>query len=91
MAKPSQVRIGDRVRDTINGFKGIATGRTEYINGCRQFLVKPEGLDKDGKPIDGIWLDEQNLVVVDAQILTEPFPLRGAVATGGPDRHERAV
>lgn len=85
------MRIGDRVGHRINGFTGIVTGKTEYINGCRQFLVSPESLDKDGKPTDGIWVDEQNLEVIVEQVLPDPFPVGGAPATaGGPDRHERA-
>ena len=88
------MKIGDRVKDTINGFAGIATGRTEYSNGCRQFFVKPEKLDKDGKQIDGVWLDEQTLEVITAGVKPDPFavpvgqPAKAATA-GGPDRSTR--
>lgn len=85
------VHIGDRVTDTINHFSGLVTGRTEYLNGCRQFLVKPEKLDKNGKVNDGMWIDEQNLKVVDSQVLPDPFLVPGAAAVaGGPDRREPA-
>jgi hypothetical protein len=83
-------KIGDRVRDRINGFQGIATGRTEYINGCRQFLVKPDKLDKDGKPIDGLWIDEQNLELIQSQVYPDPFVGEAAPTAGGPDRRERS-
>jgi hypothetical protein len=84
------MQIGDRVKDRISGFSGITTGRTEYINGCRQFLVKPEKVKDDGDKLDGIWIDEQTLEVVNPQVYADPF-LRGAVPkVGGPDRRERA-
>ena len=84
------VRIGDRVIDRISGFKGITTGRTEYLNGCRQFCIKPEGLDKDGKLHDVVWMDEQNLEVLVAQVLPDPFLTSKTATHGGPDRKERA-
>lgn len=86
------VRIGDRVRDRINGFSGVATGRTEYLNGCRQFLVKPDKLKEDGGTIDGLWIDEQNLLVTEPQVFADPFAPSSVVpAVGGPDRRERST
>jgi len=85
------MQLGDQIRDKINGFTGVATGMTEYINGCRQFLLKPTGL-KDGKPIEGQWIDEQHLEVVVAQVIANPFAKPSAPArAGGPDRSERAT
>jgi hypothetical protein len=83
--------IGDRVEHRINGFKGIATGRTEYLNGCRQFLVQPEKLDKEGKPVEGQWIDEQHLTVVTSQVFSDPFSTGTTATAGGPDRAERAT
>lgn len=84
------MKLGDRVKDKFNGFIGITTGRTEYINGCRQFLVKPEKLDKDGKPQDALWLDEQNLELVTPGVMSDPFASMNAPAiAGGPDSRER--
>ncbi len=86
---PSRIRIGDRIKDSISGFAGIATGKCEYINGCRQWLIKPDSLDKDGKMIDGVWIDEQHVEVVKSQVLPEPTAFaadlnKAAVLTGGP-------
>jgi hypothetical protein len=81
------ISIGSRVKDTINGYAGLAVGRIEYLNGCRQFLVKPEELDKDGKPQDGVWIDEQNLEFI-VTIRADPFALNGFAQAGGPDRAE---
>jgi hypothetical protein len=84
----TKVRIGSRVTDIINGFSGLAVGRIEYLNGCRQFLVKPEKLDKDGKPLDGVWIDEQNLLF-EMKVLEDPFATSTSPTKGGPDRAER--
>lgn len=84
------MRIGDRVRHNIHGLTGLITGRTEYRNGCRQFLVERESLDKDGKTFDGIWTDEQNLELVDEQVFADPFYIdikpKAKATAGGPDR-----
>jgi hypothetical protein len=66
------VMLGDRVQDKINGFTGIAIGRAEYLFGCIQVLVAPEGLDKDGKPPDGHWLDEDRVKVVEPDAMVRP-------------------
>jgi len=42
---------GSRVRDTVTGFEGIATGRTVWMNGCVRISIEPTEL-KDGKPMD---------------------------------------
>lgn len=52
--------LGTPVKCDITNFRGIATGKCIYINGCVQYLVKPE-VDKDGKMLDGEWIDSQQL------------------------------
>ena len=54
------LEMGDKVRDTITGFKGRIVARCQYINGCDQCLVKP-GVGKDGKMPVGEWIDDQQL------------------------------
>lgn len=85
------IRLGDRVEHKLNGLRGIASGRTEYMNGCRQFLIQQEKLDKDGKGIEGVWYDEQWLTVVDEQVLKDPFISGQPAYAGGPDRSERST
>jgi hypothetical protein len=84
----TKISLGCRVTDTVNGFTGLVTGRLEYLNGCRQFLVKPEALDKDGKPQDGIWIDEQYLNL-NVKLMPDPFTDNPNPTRGGPDRAER--
>ena len=84
-----KIALGDRVHDRITGFAGIVTGRLEYLEGRRQFLLKPEKLDKDGKIIDGQWIDEQYLEIVLSGIYPDPFAVSAAPKRGGPGRSER--
>lgn len=75
------VNLGDKVKDTISGFVGIATGRSEYLYGCVRICVTPAEM-KDGKPIDPLWFDEDQLSMVeDASV---PRPESAAVRAGGP-------
>jgi hypothetical protein len=54
--------MGRTVADKITGFAGVVTAHIEYLSGCHQSSVNP-GLDKDGKPQENQWFDDQRLVV----------------------------
>ena len=54
------VELGQKVKDSITGFEGIATGKCIYLNGCIQIQVRPIEL-RDGRMIDSEWIDEQRL------------------------------
>jgi hypothetical protein len=43
------MKPGDMVLDRISGFKGVATCRPEYLNGCVRWQISPQELH-DGKP-----------------------------------------
>lgn len=55
------MQIGERVKDMINGFKGVVTARAEYLYGCVRLLVEPEALKNDGDIREAQWIDEQRL------------------------------
>lgn len=61
------IRIGETAKDSITGFKGVVTARTEYLNGCARLAVQPTKLGKDGKPIEAQYFDEPQLVVIPAK------------------------
>lgn len=94
-----QHNLGDRVKDTVSGLTGILTSRSEHLYGCNRYWVQPQEV-KDGKPVDGCWLDEAAIQIIDAQAITptryrvvdetkEPArPLRRA---GGPTTQPRSV
>jgi len=55
-----EVKLGDKVKDKVTGFTGIAYAKTEYLNGCVQMDIKPR-VDKDGRPQDGMCIDIEQL------------------------------
>ena len=57
------VKLGDKARDTVTGFEGTVTSRTEYISGCTRVGLQP-GVDKDGKIPDAQHFDEPMLEVL---------------------------
>jgi hypothetical protein len=70
------IRLGDKVKDSVTGFTGIAIGRTEWLHGCARIIVQPTGVMKDGKLYDTQQFDEPQLVILK----------RGAVPQG---EHEK--
>lgn len=80
-AKPMsfKIELGSKVRSKLNGYTGIVAGRTEWLYGCRRYNVQAQEL-KDGKPVDMIGADEDELEVLDQ---AEPHAVK---STGGPQR-----
>ena len=60
----SKIKLGDKVKDKITGFIGVAVARTEFLNGCVQYEVQPKRLDKDHKIVESVSIDEQSLEVM---------------------------
>lgn len=75
------VKLGDRVKDSITGFMGIAIGKTEGLHGCMRFGVEPEALH-EGKPIEAQWFDDQRLELVEE--LEPPVSKDSVAESGGP-------
>ena len=60
----TEIKLGDKVKCKITGFVGIATARTEFLNGCIQYMVTGK-VGKDNKMVlDDAQIDEQSLEVV---------------------------
>lgn len=38
----NELKLGDLVQDRVTGVKGIATSKTEFLNGCLQVEVTPK-------------------------------------------------
>lgn len=73
----ANLKLGDKVRDTVTGLEGIAIAKTEWLNGCFRWTVQPP-IDKDGKVPEAHSVDEHQLIVV-----TEKTHVPNR-ATGGP-------
>ena len=76
----SKINLGDKVKDSVTGFKGIAIGRMLWLHGCDRIIVQPEGLNKEGKPFDNHTFDEPQLIVIGKKKVKE-----GKHKTGGFD------
>ena len=57
------IKLGDKVKCKYTGLIGVAVGRTEFINGCIQYLVAPKAT-KVGILPDEIGIDETALEVI---------------------------
>lgn len=80
------IGLGDKVKDRFSPYTGYVHGVAAYITGCTQFLVRPRTLGEDGKPKDGVWLDETAVV---KECDGEPVEL--GVPRGGPSAADAAV
>lgn len=74
-----KIELGDKVRDQVTGYEGIAVARTEWLHGCARITVQPANLDKDGKPPETVTFDELQLTRVVEQVVAS-----GNRGTGGP-------
>lgn len=73
------IKLGDKVQDTVTGFKGIAVGKTTWLHGCDRITVQPEGVNKEGKIFDAQSFDEPQL-----RVLAKKKKKEGSHKTGGP-------
>lgn len=67
------INLGDRVKDTITGIKGIVIGKTDWLYGCRRIVIQPEEA-KDGKPAESFSVDEPQVVLVKAGVIAHAVP-----------------
>jgi len=74
------VILGERYRDVVSGWEGVATARYEYMNGCVRIEIS--GADKDGKP-EGFVFDIQQIEAVEAPAV----PATPVATVGGPRSH----
>ncbi len=63
MSQKNDEFFGKEAKDKITGFKGIITGRIDYLYGCSQYCLNPP-LDKDGKKQNIEWFDEGRIEII---------------------------
>lgn len=68
MSTDFRFNLGDKVKDHITGLAGIVVSRSESLYGCNRYWLQPQEV-KDGKPVDGCWLDEDSLELVTANAI----------------------
>ncbi len=75
------VKLGDKVKDVVSGFTGIAVSQHIYLQGCHRFSVQPP-LKKDGTLPDAGSFDEPQLKVIKAGVVRKGVEKN----PGGPER-----
>lgn len=75
-------QLGDLVKDTISGFKGIVVAKTYWLANCVRITVAANYL-QDGKPIDTQCFDEPQIEVLKAK--NRP---KAKILTGGDQRKQ---
>lgn len=68
--KMNKIKLGDKVKDKISGLSGIATARTEFLNGCVQYTVSRKlGKNQELNPMGEPSIDEMCLEVVEERVI----------------------
>lgn len=57
------IELGDKVKDTVTGFTGIAVAKVTYLQGCDRFAVQAP-VKKNEKPQEWQYFDEPQLKVI---------------------------
>ncbi len=65
------VELGDKVKDTVTGFSGIAVCKVDYLQGCRRFGVQAPSKNNK-KPDEWQYFDEPQLQVIKRGALKRP-------------------
>ena len=82
---PERVKMGNLVKDPLNGVEGTLTGRSVYLNGCARVYIEPTV--KYRKDFSPYWVDEQQVVDTGKSLLTKHNPKpEESRSTGGPAR-----
>ena len=53
----TEIGLGEEVRDTHTGFRGVVTGKSSFLYATSTVLVVPSDLKDDGLPSVGQWFD----------------------------------
>lgn len=76
-----EIEFGKRYRDKITGYEGVATAKTQYMNGCCQTCL--ESPAKPGEEPKSFWFDDQRLVEAETEKpVKTPARVGGAVRKG---------
>jgi hypothetical protein len=67
---------GATVKDSVTGIRGMIVGRTDWRFGCKRYIVQPIEL-QEGKPLDPVNFDEQQLVLIKQSSDSNPVEAGG--------------
>lgn len=75
------LRLGQYVRDSITGFRGVVVARMAVAFGVPRVLIQPPQVGADGGWIEARWVDEPRCLV----LVADPWP---GVAPAAPETLE---
>lgn len=78
-----QVKLGDKVKDKVTGFKGIVVSISKHLYGCDRVGVQPE-IGKDGKVPDAGWFDIDSIELVKSAVVKGHTEEPAETKRGGP-------
>lgn len=58
------VKLGDSVRDSISGFEGVVTARSEQLYSTPKVFVEACLPGDDGRVLPGEWFDEARVETI---------------------------
>jgi len=76
-----RIKLGDKVKCKYSGFVGIAVAKTEFINGCVQYLVLPEVKKKDNA-----YPEEASIDIDSLELISKPKKKVAKSYAGGPSK-----
>jgi len=76
------ISLGDEVKDTITGFKGVAVIRHTYLQGCDRITIIGKSTVAKPDPPE-LSFDEPQLIITKAKVIVG----NGDTIKGGPARH----
>ena len=79
------VNLGDKVRDMVSGFVGIAVAKTEYLQGCNRISVQA-AVKKNEKPEEWQAFDEPQVKVIKRKVAKQGSKKTGGYKPGGIQR-----
>ena len=77
------IKLGDEVKDTVTGFKGIAVARHNYLQGCDRISVQPK-IDKENKLPEDKSFDEPQLTIIKQGKIARQTSM---INPGGPEKY----
>jgi hypothetical protein len=88
------INLGDRAKDIITGFEGIAVAKTSWLYGCDRVTLQPETIGNDGKIPENCTFDVMQLKLVKAGVVKIEAPKKAEKSeakTGGPQNDRAAL
>ena len=63
------IELGEKVKDKVTGFVGIATSRVDYLNGCVQYGITPKMKKGESKKPVASYIDIEQLISLEKKVI----------------------